>query len=133
MKKSDTFGTAPLGTLLRQQAIPASIGILIMSIYGVVDTIYVGRWVGSNGIAAITVVMPITFLIASIGMALGVGGSSIISRALGAENPEKAYRAFGNQLMLTATLALLLVFLGYLFIDQVLFAFGGKGEVGGGL
>lgn len=129
MDKSNSFGTEPLGKLLRQQAIPASIGILIMSIYGIVDTIFVGRFVGSNGIAAITVVMPITFLISSIGMAIGVGGASIISRALGEENEEKAYKAFGNQIMMTITLALLLVSVGFYFIDQVLFAFGGKGEV----
>jgi len=53
-QKSKEFGTEPLGKLLKQQAIPASIGILIMSIYGIVDTIFVGRYVGSNGIAAVT-------------------------------------------------------------------------------
>ena len=71
-KNKTAFGTEPLGKLLRQQAIPASIGILIMSIYGIVDTIFVGRWVGSLGIAAITVVLPINFLMASIGMAIGI-------------------------------------------------------------
>ncbi|MFT4662028.1 MAG: Na+-driven multidrug efflux pump [Patiriisocius sp.] len=43
-----------------------------MSVYGIVDTIFVGRWVGAIGIGAITVVMPITFLISSIGMAMPV-------------------------------------------------------------
>ena len=123
------FGTAPLGKLLAQQAVPASIGILIMSIYGIVDTIFVGRWVGSNGIAAITVILPITFLMASIGMAIGVGGASIISRAFGEENEEKAYRAFGNQTFLTIAFALLFVGLGFLFLEPILIAFGGKGEV----
>ena len=93
-KKSKAFGTEPLGKLLRQQAVPASIGILIMSIYGIVDTIFVGRWVGSMGIAAITVVMPITFLMASVGMAIGIGGASIISRAFGENNDKKAFAAF---------------------------------------
>ncbi|MEM7370413.1 MAG: MATE family efflux transporter [Bacteroidota bacterium] len=129
MDKSNSFGTEPLPKLLRQQAIPASIGILILSIYGIIDTIFVGRWVGSNGIAAITVVMPITFLIASIGMSIGVGGASIISRALGEGKPNKAFRAFGNQMMLTGTLAILMGVLGFIFMDQVLFAFGGKGGV----
>jgi len=56
-----------------------------MSIYGIIDTIFVGQYVGSIAIAAITVIMPITFLIGSIGMAIGIGGASIISRALGGE------------------------------------------------
>ncbi|MEO0780001.1 MAG: MATE family efflux transporter, partial [Bacteroidota bacterium] len=63
MPATEDFGTAPMRQLLQSQAVPAAIGILIMSIYGIVDTIFVGRWVGSLGIGAITIVMPITFLI----------------------------------------------------------------------
>lgn len=125
----DDFGIKPLGQLLRQQAIPASAGILVMSIYGIVDTIFVGLWVGSLGIAAITVVLPITFLIASIGMAIGVGGASIISRSFGEGEEEKAYRTFGNQVGLTLTFGILFVILGFLFIDEILALFGGRGDV----
>ena len=129
MTTTDDFGTAPMGKLLRSQAVPAAIGILILSIYGIVDTIYVGRWVGALGIAAITVVMPITFLIASIGMSIGVGGASIISRALGSGNPQKAFDTFGNQIALTITLSSAIVGLGFIFTDEILLAFGGQGEI----
>ena len=64
-----------------QQAIPASVGFFVMSLYTIVDTFFVGRWVGSLGIAGISIVMPIGFLVGAIGMSIGVGGSSIISRA----------------------------------------------------
>lgn len=129
MKEASTFGTVPLGKLLRQQAIPASVGILVMAIYGIVDTIYVGRYIGPLGISAITVVMPITFLISSIGMAIGGGGSSIISRALGRKDYGHAHRTFGNQVMLTLTLALIFVGLGFVFMEDILRLFGGKGDV----
>ncbi|MEL6945795.1 MAG: MATE family efflux transporter, partial [Bacteroidota bacterium] len=129
MSKNSTFGTDPLGKLLRQQAIPASIGILVMSIYGIVDTIFVGHWVGSLGIGAITVVMPITFLISSIGMAIGIGGASIISRAFGEENEGKATRTFGNQMILTLGLSIFFVLLGFQFQEEILSLFGGKGEI----
>lgn len=129
MSTNTRFGTENLGILLREQAIPASIGILVMSIYGIVDTIFVGRWVGSLGIGAITVVMPITFLISSIGMAIGVGGASIISRAFGEDNEEKANHTFGNQIVLTVMLSVLFMLLGFFFKDQILSAFGGKGEL----
>ena len=107
INKSAEFGTRPLGSLLLQQAIPAAIGILVMSIYGIVDTIFVGRFVGALAIGAITVVLPITFLISSIGMAIGVGGASVISRAYGEDNESKAYDTFGNQIMLTLFLAVI--------------------------
>ena len=129
MNKKDSFGTEPLGKLLRIQAIPASVGILVMSIYMIVDTIFVGRWVGSIGIGAITVVMPITFFISSIGMAIGIGGASIISRAFGEKNDEKAYLTFGNQVFLIIVLTTILLSCGFIFQKQVLNAFGGKGEI----
>lgn len=129
MSDSNRFGTEPLGNLLRQQAIPASIGILVMSIYGIVDTIFVGRWVGSLGIGAVTVVMPITFLISSIGMAIGIGGASIMSRALGENNQSKATNTFGNQIVVTLSLAIFFVIIGINFQEPILRLFGGKGGI----
>lgn len=129
MKSTDKFGTEPLGKLLREQAFPASVGILVMSIYAIVDTIYVGHLVGAEGIGAITVVLPITFLISSIGMAIGVGGSSVLSRSLGGKDNEKAYHTFGNQIMMTVTLAIFFVLLGSFFPDEIITFFGGKGGV----
>ena len=96
----DVLGTQPIGKLLVSQALPASIGILVLSLNMIVDTIFVGHWIGAIAIAAITVVMPIVYLISSIGMAIGIGGASIISRALGAKDLEKARIVFGNQLIL---------------------------------
>ena len=98
---SQDLGTQPIGKLLIKQAVPASIGILVMSLNILVDTIFVGNWIGSTAIAAINVVLPVSFFIAALGMAIGIGGSSIISRALGADNKSKALKTFGNQLTLT--------------------------------
>ncbi|MCB0621150.1 MAG: MATE family efflux transporter [Saprospiraceae bacterium] len=129
MKSSNDLGKEPIGPLLVKMAVPAAIGILVMSIYFVVDTIFVGRWVGTLGIAAITVVMPIIFLIGSFGMSIGVGGASIISRALGAGNESKASLTFGNMAFLTIALAVFLILAGWLLGDQVLLLFGGKGDI----
>lgn len=129
MNHSQQLGTEPVGKLLRQQSIPASIGILVMSIYMIVDTIFVGRYVGPLAIGAITVVLPISFLISSIGMSIGVGGGSVISRALGAGDDEHALHTFSNQISLTLSLALIFVVLGYFAMDPVLNLFGGKGEL----
>ena len=98
---SDQLGTEPIGKLLVKQAVPASIGILVMSLNVLVDSIFVGNWIGSIAIAAINVVLPVSFFIGALGMAIGIGGSSIISRALGADNTEKALKTFGNQISLT--------------------------------
>tara|TARA_R110002126_G_scaffold291772_2_gene457541 strand:+ start:568 stop:1905 length:1338 start_codon:yes stop_codon:yes gene_type:complete len=128
-KLANTLGTEPIGKLLIKQAVPATIGILVMSINMIVDTIFVGQWIGVLAIAAITVVLPIAFLISSLGMGIGIGGSSIISRALGAENPEKAFLTFGNQICLTLILAVIFVLLGNFFSVPILNLFGAKGAI----
>ena len=53
--RSASFGTEPIPQLLIKQAVPASIGILVMSLNILIDTIFVGQWIGSNAIAAINV------------------------------------------------------------------------------
>jgi putative MATE family efflux protein len=129
MSQSRELGSEKISKLLIKQALPASVGFLVMSIYSLVDTIYVGRFIGSLGIGAITVVMPISFLISSIGMAIGVGGASIISRALGSDNTIKALKTFGNQINLTLHLAVIFVIMGFLVQDEILIAFGGRGDI----
>lgn len=131
MKKNSTelLGTLPISKLLLQQAIPASIGILVMSLNVLIDTIFVGRWIGSNAIAAINVVLPVSFFIAALGMSIGVGGASVISRSLGEKNLFKASHTFANQITLTLIITVLVVILGLLFVDAILPVFGGKGAL----
>jgi len=123
-KKSTALGTQPISKLLVQQAVPASIGILVMSLNMIVDTIFVGRWIGPLAISAITVVIPVTFFIAAIGLAVGIGGSSVLSRALGSGDDDKALRVFGNQITLTFLVSGLLAVLGLVFQNTLIEFFG---------
>ena len=131
MKTSNTqlLGTLPISKLLIQQAIPASIGILVMSLNILIDTIFVGQWIGSEAIAAINVVLPVSFFIAALGMAIGVGGASIISRSLGEKNIVKAEQTFGNQITITFLITVIVVIFGLFFVNQIIPVFGGKGSL----
>jgi putative MATE family efflux protein len=126
---SAALGSEPIGKLLIKQAVPASIGILVMSLNILIDTIFVGNWIGSIAIAAINVVLPVSFFIAALGIAIGIGGSSIISRALGSGKNEKALKTFGNQISLTLILTSLLAIVGLTFVNSIIPAFGGKGDI----
>ena len=126
---SQDLGNQSIGKLLIKQAVPASIGILVMSLNILVDTIFVGNWIGPTAIAAINVVLPVSFFIAALGMAIGIGGSSIISRALGSDNKIKALKTFGNQITLTVIVTIIFVVFGLLYINDIVPAFGGKGAI----
>ena len=126
---SATFGTQPIPQLLIKQAVPAAVGILVMSLNVLIDTFFVGQWIGANAIAAINVVLPVSFFIAALGMAIGLGGGSIISRALGKDNYAKATKTFGNQIVLNFSLTISFALVGLLFMDSIIPAFGGKGAL----
>ena len=126
---SKALGSQSIGSLLIKQALPASVGILVMSLNILVDTIFVGNWIGTTAIAAINIVLPVSFFIAALGMAIGVGGSSVLSRALGAGKSEKALQTFGNQITLTLSLTISLVVFGLIFQSQIIPLFGGKGNI----
>ncbi len=126
---AEQLGTESISSLLIKQALPASIGILVMSLNVLVDSIFVGNWIGSIAIAAINVVLPISFFIGALGMAIGIGGASIISRALGANDKEKAIRTFGNQISFTILITTTMVAVGLTFVDTLIPAFGGKGSI----
>lgn len=128
-QKAIQMGTDPIGKLLLRQSVPASIGILVMSLNILIDTIFVGQWIGSNAIAAINVVLPVSFFIAALGMAIGMGGGSIISRALGSTQKSKANKTFGNQVTLTLLFTISFMTLGLVFMESIIPIFGGKGAL----
>ena len=127
--RAEQLGLKPIPQLLIQQAVPASIGILVMSLNILIDTVFVGQWIGPNAIAAINVVLPVSFFIGALGMAIGIGGSSIISRALGDQNIEKALKTFGNQSTLTLLFTVGFVIIGLSFIEALIPLCGGKGAL----
>jgi putative MATE family efflux protein len=100
-----------------------------MSLNILIDTIFVGQWIGSNAIAAINVVLPVSFFIAALGMAIGMGGGSIISRALGSTQKSKANKTFGNQVTLTLLFTISFMTLGLVFMESIIPIFGGKGAL----
>ena len=128
-EKAVQMGTDPIGKLLLRQSLPASIGILVMSLNILIDTIFVGQWIGPNAIAAINVVLPVSFFIAALGMSIGMGGGSIISRALGSNHTAKANKTFGNQLTLTLLFTFSFMTLGLVFMESIISSFGGKGAL----
>ncbi|MCB9195352.1 MAG: MATE family efflux transporter [Flavobacteriales bacterium] len=127
--KSELLGTESIPKLLRKQAIPAAIGFLLMSINMIVDTIFVGKYIDNVAIGAIGIVTPIAFMVSSFGMAIGIGGSSVVSRALGAKNRERAQLAFNNQISLAIIVISVLTILSFTFYSQILYAYSAKGKL----
>ena len=128
-KHTGELGSLSIGKLLMKLSVPATIGMMVMVLYNVIDTIFVAKYVGTMAIGGLAIVMPITMLIAAVGMSLGVGGSSLISRYLGANENDKANSVFGNLLMLTLSFTVVFSIIGYIFPETILKLFGAEGEI----
>lgn len=113
-----------IGKLLIKLSVPAMIAMFVQALYNVVDMIFVGKGVGSLGIAGITLVFPIQMFVMAVGMLIGIGGASIISRSLGAGNQERADKTLANALSIVIVSAILMSAAGYIFIDELLEMFG---------
>jgi putative MATE family efflux protein len=85
-----------IGRLLAKLTIPAFLGMFVMTLYNVVDTIFIGHYVGPLGIAGLSLVFPLQMLSMGIGQMMGMGGASLISRLIGANNIPRAEHALGN-------------------------------------
>ena len=90
--------TDKIGRLLMKLTMPMFFGMLIQNIYNVVDTIFIGHYVGVDGIAALSIVFPIQMLVMGVGNMVGIGGGSLISRLIGGSDHRGAERTLGNTL-----------------------------------
>lgn len=129
MTGSNMLGTQKVNKLIFNLGWPAALNFLVVVIYNLTDVIFVGQWLGSLQIAAVVIVGTTTFLFSSFGLAAGIGGSSIIARALGEKNREKAAYVLGNQIILVLICSFTLVITGWIFEDPILALFGAHGDI----
>lgn len=122
--QSERLGTEPVGRLLANLSIPAVVGMLVMALYNVVDTIFIARAVGTIGVAATSIVFPVQMIMMAVAGAIGIGGASVISRRLGAGQVDEANRVFGNVNTLVLIVSLLSFLVGILFLEEILTLFG---------
>jgi len=123
-KNQKMLATEKIPKLLFKQSLPAIVGLLVMSLYNVVDTIFIGQSVGAIGIAALTIASPIQMIIVAIAMTIGIGASSIISRALGEKDILKAERTLGNFFTLIILFGVSTTIFGIFFITPLELLFG---------
>jgi len=118
-----------LNKLLFKFAGPGILGLLSGFLYVIVDTIFVGRGVGPLAITALSIALPILLAMMAIGLMVGTGSASIISRALGKNDMKRAVNAMGNGVILNFFLNIVFIGLGYIFIDRLLIFFGASSDV----
>lgn len=128
MSHTTALGTAPVGKLLLQYALPAIIAMTASSLYNIVDTIYIGHGCGMLALSALTVAKPFMDICAAFGSLVGVGASTILAITLGRKDYESANKVLGNVLVLNFLLGAIIMGIGLLWLDPILVAFGASDD-----
>ncbi|QVK19953.1 MATE family efflux transporter [Mycoplasmatota bacterium] len=118
----------PIKKLLWKLSIPAIIGMTFNALYNIVDAIFVGEARGESGIAAISIVSPVQMIVMAIALTIGIGAASIYSRAIGAEDSEKARKTVNNAFVLGLTFGIIISIIGLLFGEEIAYLFGMKDD-----
>lgn len=123
------LSTMPVGRLLWRYSLPAITGMLVMSLYNIIDRIFIGQGVGPEAIAGLAITFPVMNLSAALGVLIGAGGSARISILLGAGDSQRAQRTLGNALVTLSCIIVVYLTCFALFIDEILVAFGASPEI----
>ena len=107
------------GSLLRF-SLPTIAMMLMMSLYSMVDGIFVSQFVGTNAFSSINIIIPVTFAVLGVGIMLGTGGSAVIARKLGEKKEKEARQDFSLLMLFGVVLSVVLAVLGLLFRDPLI-------------
>lgn len=116
--------TMPVGRLLWTYSLPAVVGMIVMSLYNVIDRIFIGRGVGPDAISGLAITFPVMNLATALGVLVGAGASARVSILLGRRDRHGASLVLGNSLVLIILNATIYISIFGIFIDPILRAFG---------
>lgn len=119
---------APILPLLVKYSLPAIAGMIVFSLYNIVDSIFIGQWIGAAALAALAIAFPVMNLTFALGTLVGIGGASVCSIRLGEKKADEAYSVLGNVLGLSLISGIGFGWGTCFFLDPILRLFGASGE-----
>ena len=122
--KITELGTQSIRSLLLKYAMPGIIAMTAMSLYNMVDSIFIGHGVGALALSGLTVAKPFMDICAAFGTLVGVGASSLVAIKLGEKDYRSANDILANVIILNVLLGALIMVVGLYWLDPILYAFG---------
>ncbi|MFA7137827.1 MAG: MATE family efflux transporter [Bacteroidales bacterium] len=126
-QKTLEMETKSIGRLMWHYFVPSFIGVMVNSLYNIVDRVYIGQGVGSLALAGLSVVFPIMIIGAAFGMMIGIGSGVRVSINLGKKDFSRAEQVLGNGFTLMILVSVLYTIAGYALKDPLLRWFGATG------
>lgn len=108
-KNNELFTTMPVGKAVAKLAVPTVVSQIIVILYSLADTFFIGQIGDPNQIAALSITFPIYTLLTAVANLFGIGANSVIARSMGQNDEATAKRAssfsFWASILVTAVLS----------------------------
>lgn len=129
--KTINLGEGSIAKIFFHYVIPSIIGMLAMTTAGIIDGIFVGRYVGSEGLAAINLVMPLVNLYAGIGIMIGTGGATLANIKRGNNKIVEANNLFTVTIIILVVISVLGTLITLGFTKPLVFLLGANEAISG--
>lgn len=130
-KELEVFRSAPVPKAVLKNTIPAMAAMLMVLIYNLADTLFIGMTHDAYQVAAVSMATPVFLIFMSVGTVFGIGGTSVISRALGEGKMDYAKKACSFCMWACVTVGVAMSALFLIFMDQILVAMGTSADTYG--
>ena len=117
-----------MGALVRY-TLPSICMVIFMSIYGVVDGLFVSNFAGTTAFAAVNLIMPFIMILATCGSMIGTGGSALVGKTRGEGDDARANALFSEFVIAAAAIGTALAIVGAVFMPTVAQALGASGDM----
>jgi putative MATE family efflux protein len=123
-QRTRRLGQEPVGRLLFAFSLPAIAGMAVASLHTVIDRAFLGNAVGPDAIGALSICMPIVFVIIGFSMLVGIGSAALVSIRLGQQNKSEAEVIAGNAVATIIVTSLALTTILMVALEPLLVALG---------
>ena len=115
--------------LMIELAIPAVLGMVVVGLYNMMDSIFVGQMVGDVQMGAVSMSYPFTLINAGSAAMIGVGSASVLSRAIGKKDQDTVKKIMGNLVAVVLLMSVVYMVIGMVFTRQLLTLAGASDNI----
>lgn len=127
-KSAEIFENAPVHKAVFKNALPAMAAMLMVLIYNLADTFFIGQTHDDLQVAAVSLATPVFLLFMAVGTIFGNGGTSVISRAMGEGRTDYAKKVCSFCMWSCVGVGIIMSALFLLFMDQILALIGASAD-----
>lgn len=123
------FETKPIVKLIIKYSVAVTLGFILQNSYGIIDSVFVGHFLGTDALAAVSSAMPIFCVMIALALDVCVGAATMISIKLGEKNQAHAEELLGNSIILNLLFSALFMLISLPFLRPISELLGLTGTV----